>query len=105
MPTGLGWRESLRKENEKLKNANSEWRTEARREKLRNDTTIDNWGQLQEEEDKLKQFLPVICRPTVRLEAIDPACLLLRDKRLAQPRWGNHRDLLFYQPLLANLPI
>ena len=51
-----GEREALRKDNEKLKAANAEWRTEARREKLRNDTTIDRlWDRLQEAEDKLKQ--------------------------------------------------
>ncbi len=40
-----GEREALRKDNAKLKTANEQWRMEANREKLRNDTTIDNlWG-------------------------------------------------------------
>ncbi len=51
-----GEREALRKDNEKLKAANAEWRADAHREKLRNDTTIDKlWDRLQEVEDKLKQ--------------------------------------------------
>ncbi len=51
-----GEREALRKDNEKLKTANAEWKANARREKLRNDSTIDRLlGQLQEAEDKLKQ--------------------------------------------------
>ncbi len=51
-----GEREALRKDNAKLKTANEQWRTEARREKLRNDTTIDNlWTRLQAAEDELKQ--------------------------------------------------
>ncbi len=52
-----GEREALRKDNAKLKTANEQWRTEASREKLRNDTTIDNLvGRLQEAEGKLKQL-------------------------------------------------
>ncbi len=51
-----GEREALRKDNVKLKAANEEWRTEVRREKLRNDTTIDDlWNRLQAAENKLRQ--------------------------------------------------
>ncbi len=51
-----GEREALRKDNVKLKAANEEWRTEAHREKLRNDTTIDDlWNWLQAAENKLTQ--------------------------------------------------
>ena len=52
-----GKREALRKDNAKLKTANEQWRMEANREKLRNDTTIDNlYGRWQEAEAKLKQL-------------------------------------------------
>ncbi len=52
-----GEREALRKDNAKLKTANEQWRTEANREKLRNDTTIDSLlGRLQGAVGKLKQF-------------------------------------------------
>ncbi len=52
-----GEREALRRDNAKLKAANEEWRTEARREKLRNDSAIDKlYGRLQEAEDRIKQL-------------------------------------------------
>ncbi len=51
-----GEREALRRENAKLRTANEKWKIEAKREKLLNDTTIDNlhkrWW---EAEDKLKR--------------------------------------------------
>ncbi len=52
-----GERETLRMDNAKLKTAKEQWRTEATREKLRNDTTIDKlYGRWQEAEGKLKQL-------------------------------------------------
>ena len=51
-----GEREAFRRDNTKLRVANEKWRTEASREKLRNDTTInDLWARLQAAENKLKQ--------------------------------------------------
>ncbi len=106
-----GEREALRKDNEKLKAANTEWRAEACREKLRNDITIDRlWERLEEAEDKLKQFQE---QPSSHLPShqemggggIDPTCLPLRDEHLSPPRLRNHRDVLLCHPLLVNLPI
>ncbi len=52
-----GEREALRRNNAKLKAANEEWRKEAKREKLRNDSTIDRLNdRLQEAEDRIKQL-------------------------------------------------
>ncbi len=52
-----GEREALRKDNAKLKTAHEQWRMEANREKLRNDSTIVNlYGRWQEAEAKLKQL-------------------------------------------------
>ncbi len=50
-----GEREALRKDNEKLRTANAEWKANACRKKVRNDATIDRLlAQLQEAEEKLK---------------------------------------------------
>ncbi len=51
-----GEREALQRENAKLRTANEQWRIEADREKLGNDTTIDNLHKRwREAEDKLKR--------------------------------------------------
>ena len=50
-----GEREALRRDNAKLKAANEEWRKDAKREKLRNDSTIDKLNdRLQEAENRIK---------------------------------------------------
>ncbi len=50
-----GEREALRRDNAKLKKANELWKTEAGREKLRNDTTIDDlYKRWREAEGQLK---------------------------------------------------
>ena len=50
-----GEREALRRDNAKLKAANEQWRTDAARDKLRNDTTIDELHKKwREAEDQLK---------------------------------------------------
>ncbi len=104
-----GEREALRKDNEKLKAANAEWRADARREKLRNDTTIDSYGigcrRRRTNSSSLRNSLQVVCPPTVRWGAINPACLPLRDEHLSPPRLRKHWDLLLCHLLPVNLPI
>ncbi len=51
-----GERETLRRENAKLRTANEQWRTESAKEKLRNDKTIDDlYNRWKGAEGKLKQ--------------------------------------------------
>ncbi len=51
-----GEREALRRENAKLRTANDQWRIEADREKLQNDSTIDNlYKRWREAEGQLKR--------------------------------------------------
>ena len=52
-----GEREALRRDNAKLRTANEQWRTESGREKLRNDTTIDDlYKWWREAESQLKRL-------------------------------------------------
>ena len=52
-----GEREALRRDNAKLRTAKEQWKTEAGREKLRNDTTIDDlYKRWREAEGQLKQL-------------------------------------------------
>ncbi len=109
MPTGLGGREALQKDNETLKAANAEWRTEARQGKLQNDTTIDRlWDRLQEAEDKLKQSQEQSSShlPSHREMGGHRPCLPAAEGRnLSLLRLGKRRDLLICRPLPVNLPI
>ncbi len=97
-----GEREALRRDNEKLKTANAEWKANAHREKVRNDSTIDRLlALLQEAEDKLKQpqGQPPSCLPPHQEMGGHRPCLPAAEGRASLPTTpGGMQGTLRYHP-------